>query len=77
MRYILGIDTAGVDGSVALAGDGESLSSEPLPPGGHSGILSEAVERLTKRRGISLGDLAAVGVSQGPGSFTGLRIGLA
>ena len=77
MRYILGIDTAGVDGSVALAGDGESLSSEPLPPGGHSGILSEAVERLTKRRGISLGDLAAVGASQGPGSFTGLRIGLA
>jgi len=35
------------------------------------------VERLTKARGISLGDLDAVGVSQGPGSFTGLRIGLA
>jgi tRNA threonylcarbamoyladenosine biosynthesis protein TsaB len=77
MRYILGIDTAGADGSVALAGDGESLSSEPLPPGGHSGILSEAVERLIRARGISLGDLDAVGVSQGPGSFTGLRIGLA
>jgi len=77
MRYILGIDTAGADGSVALAGDGRSLSSEPLPPGGHSGVLSAAVERLMKARGISLGDLAAVGVSQGPGSFTGLRIGLA
>jgi tRNA threonylcarbamoyladenosine biosynthesis protein TsaB len=77
MRYILGIDTAGADGSVALAGEGESLSSEPLPPGGHSGVLSTAVERLMKAHGISLGDLDAVGVSQGPGSFTGLRIGLA
>ncbi|HKW50328.1 MAG TPA: tRNA (adenosine(37)-N6)-threonylcarbamoyltransferase complex dimerization subunit type 1 TsaB [Candidatus Eisenbacteria bacterium] len=77
MRYILGIDTAGADGSVALAGDGELLASGPLPPGGHSGILSDAVGRLTKARGISLGDLDAVGVSQGPGSFTGLRIGLA
>jgi len=77
MRYILGIDTAGADGSVALAGDGVSLSAELLPPGGHSGILSEAVERLLRARGISLGDLDAVGVSQGPGSFTGLRIGLA
>jgi tRNA threonylcarbamoyladenosine biosynthesis protein TsaB len=77
MRYILGIDTAGADGSVALAGDGASLASEPLPPGGHSGILSDAVGRLLKARGISLGDLEAVGVSQGPGSFTGLRIGLA
>ena len=77
MRYILGIDTAGADGSVALAGEGESLSSVPLPPGGHSGILSDAVARLVKARGISLADLDAVGVSQGPGSFTGLRIGLA
>jgi tRNA threonylcarbamoyladenosine biosynthesis protein TsaB len=77
MRYILGIDTAGADGSVALALDGESLSSEPLPPGGHSGVLSEAVERLIRSHRISLNDLDAVGVSQGPGSFTGLRIGLA
>ena len=77
MRYILGIDTAGTDGSVALAGDGVSLSAELLPPGGHSGILSEAVGRLLGARGISLGDLNAVGVLQGPGSFTGLRIGLA
>ena len=77
MRYILGIDTAGADGSVALAGDGETLSSELLPPGGHSGVLSSAVERLLSARGISSENLDAVGVSQGPGSFTGLRIGLA
>lgn len=77
MRYILGIDTAGADGSVALAGDGETLRVETLPPGGHSGVLSSAVDRLMKGRGIAVGDLAGIGVSQGPGSFTGLRIGLA
>ena len=77
MRYILGIDTAGADGSAALAGEGKSLAWEPLPPGGHSGVLSGAVERLLDARGISLGDLAAIAASEGPGSFTGLRIGLA
>jgi len=77
MRYILGLDTAGADGSAALAGEGESLIWEPLPPGGHSGVLSEAVARLLRAREISLSDLAAIAASEGPGSFTGLRIGLA
>ena len=77
MRYILGIDTASADGSVALARDGEALASEPLPSGGHSGVLSAAADRLFRRGGVSPADLAAIGVSEGPGSFTGLRIGLA
>ena len=77
MRYILAIDTAGADGSVALAGDGVGLSVEVLPPGGHSEGLTSAAARVLESHGLTIGDLAAVAASRGPGSFTGLRIGLA
>jgi tRNA threonylcarbamoyladenosine biosynthesis protein TsaB len=76
MRYILGIDTASPDGSVALL-DGHAVLVEPLLPREHSSGLSLAVERLLAARSIGVADLAGVAVSEGPGSFTGLRIGLA
>jgi tRNA threonylcarbamoyl adenosine modification protein YeaZ len=77
MRFTLGIDTAGLEGSVALAADGAVVAEDALPPGGHSGVLAAAVDGLLAPRGISVRDLAAIAVSKGPGSFTGLRIGLA
>jgi len=77
MRYILGIDTAGARGSIALAEDGRAGTAIPLPAGGHSSSLAAAVERLLAARGLHVRDLAGVAVSAGPGSFTGLRIGLA
>jgi tRNA threonylcarbamoyladenosine biosynthesis protein TsaB len=77
MRYTLGIDTAAPDGSVALARDGRALAFERLLPREHSSGLSLAVERLLAARGIALADLTGIAVSEGPGSFTGLRIGLA
>ncbi len=77
MRYIVAIDTAGADGSVALAGDGVGLAAETLPPGGHSEGLTRAAHKVLESRGLTMSDLAAVAVSKGPGSFTGLRIGLA
>jgi tRNA threonylcarbamoyladenosine biosynthesis protein TsaB len=77
MRSILGIDTAGPRGSVAIAVDGKARESEPLAPGGHSSGLAGAVERLLAAHGIGVRDLAGIAVSEGPGSFTGLRIGLA
>jgi tRNA threonylcarbamoyladenosine biosynthesis protein TsaB len=76
MRYILGIDTASPDGSVALL-DGHAVLVEPLLPREHSSGLSLAVERLLAARSIGVAELAGVAVSEGPGSFTGLRIGLA
>jgi tRNA threonylcarbamoyladenosine biosynthesis protein TsaB len=77
MRFILGIDTAGPRGSVAIAVDGRARESEPLAPGGHSSGLAGAVERLLAAHGVGVRDLAGIAVSEGPGSFTGLRIGLA
>jgi tRNA threonylcarbamoyladenosine biosynthesis protein TsaB len=77
MRSILGIDTAGPRGSIALAENGRAGAAEPLPQGGHSSALAPAVERLLRSRGIAVRDLAGIAVSSGPGSFTGLRIGLA
>jgi tRNA threonylcarbamoyladenosine biosynthesis protein TsaB len=77
MRSILGIDTAGPRGSIALAEDGRAGAPVPLPQGGHSSVLAPAVERLLQNHGIGVRDLAGIAVASGPGSFTGLRIGLA
>ncbi len=76
-RFVLGIDTSGKLGSIALAESGSVLRWEPLPPGGHSSGLSRAGETLLEEKGITWSDVAGVAVASGPGSFTGLRIGLA
>ncbi len=77
MRCILGVDTASRFGSIALARDGAAESWEVLAPREHSSELSGAAERLLRARGLDLRDVGGIAVSGGPGSFTGLRIGLA
>lgn len=78
MRVLL-VQTAGGEGSVALA-DTDAIqaivAAEVLPGRTSSERLVPAVRRLMEARGWRLGELAAVVVVAGPGSFTGVRVGL-
>ena len=76
MRLLL-IDTCGEVGSVALS-EGETIvASEMLPERGSSSALLPAVTRLLQSKGWALSKLDGIGVVAGPGSFTGVRVGLA
>jgi tRNA threonylcarbamoyladenosine biosynthesis protein TsaB len=78
MRILL-INTAGSEGNVALA-DTEispaTVTAEVLAGRTSSERLVPAVRRLLEARGWRLNELAAVVVVHGPGSFTGVRVGL-
>ena len=75
---ILGIETATQVCAVALA-KGDDLFAEYRlnRKNAHARWLAGGVERVMSDTGFSFADLQAVAVSIGPGSFTGLRIGLA
>src|SRR3981081_4817959 len=78
MRILL-IQTAGGGGSVALAATeaGQAIvATEVLPGRTSSERLVPAVRRLMEGVGWRLSELAAVVVMHGPGSFTGVRVGL-
>ncbi|MGI5892126.1 MAG: tRNA (adenosine(37)-N6)-threonylcarbamoyltransferase complex dimerization subunit type 1 TsaB [Bacillota bacterium] len=76
--FILAIDTAGKTSSVALVDESSVVARIGLDLGKtHSQKLLPMVDALLQLAEISLADLDAVAVTVGPGSFTGLRIGLA
>lgn len=74
---LLAIDTASHFLSIALY-DGQQLLAEQTwhTANQHSVELPPAVHHLLNRAGVQPNQLSAVGVAQGPGSFTGLRIGI-
>jgi len=75
---ILGLDTSTRAGSVALVEEGRVLGSiEVAGPLDHSTRLLPSVEFLLDRLGLTLAELDAIAVTRGPGSFTGVRVGLA
>ncbi|MCB9992623.1 MAG: tRNA (adenosine(37)-N6)-threonylcarbamoyltransferase complex dimerization subunit type 1 TsaB [Hyphomicrobiaceae bacterium] len=75
---ILGIDTSGPYLQVGLgfAGDRFDILSEELPKG-HAEALFGRLQNLLDRNGITYADLGRLATTVGPGSFTGLRIGIA
>ena len=75
---ILAVDTAGKTLGVALLQDGR-LKYECYLDGGmtHSETLMPLVDHCLKLCGLTCADIGLFGVNAGPGSFTGLRIGLA
>jgi tRNA threonylcarbamoyladenosine biosynthesis protein TsaB len=78
MALILHIDTAVDTASVCLANDGELIAlrkNERLKD--HAAWLLPAIAEMIKASGYGLQELKAVAVTIGPGSYTGLRIGLA
>lgn len=77
MIRVLAIESATPRGSVALAEPGTVIAEEPLPPGRQpSETFLAATMGLLRRAGIGPGEVTHVAVSAGPGSFTGLRVGM-
>ena len=75
--YILGIETATRTGGVAIASEGGVLAEYTLNiEVTHSERLMSTVDRVLKDTGLLISNIDGFGVSIGPGSFTGLRIGL-
>jgi tRNA threonylcarbamoyladenosine biosynthesis protein TsaB len=75
---ILGIDTATWTATAGLASDGTVLAEATHRESrAHAASLPGLVERVLADAGRRLDDVEAVAVSIGPGSFTGLRVGLA
>jgi tRNA threonylcarbamoyladenosine biosynthesis protein TsaB len=75
---ILGIETSGLAGSIALCRGAECLSESRLEdaPRRHAQTLVSQIGTLLQAAGHRPRDLGAVAVSIGPGSFTGLRVGV-
>ena len=77
MSLILSIDTSTKVCSVVLHSDGKLLAiSELCTEKSHSGMLTTLCENVVRYAGFSLNDLDAFAVAKGPGSYTGLRIGV-
>lgn len=80
---LLAVDTSGKDGSIALAraqDDADAvdiLDVIPLEGGTFSAQLVPQLAALLSKHGFSKQDIGALAVASGPGSFTGLRVGLA
>ena len=77
MALILNIETSTTVCSVCLAKDETIIDyREDKSGNSHAKILTVFIDELFKSNSISLAELDAVAVSAGPGSYTGLRIGL-
>ncbi len=78
MAYILNIETATKNCSVTLAKDGEIQVCLEMAEEGysHAEKLHVFFEQALQQAGLTFQDLNAIAVSQGPGSYTGLRIGV-
>lgn len=78
MALILHIDTATAIGSVCLSRNGEVLETlENADQKDHASTITLFIQRLMENHHITPEALDAIAVSAGPGSYTGLRVGVA
>src|SRR5690554_2697780 len=76
-QYILQLDTATPVCSVAISRDGVTICIKEMEGQNiHAERLTLFIVEVLKEAGISIGQLSAVAVAKGPGSYTGLRIGV-
>ncbi|MGC2302975.1 tRNA (adenosine(37)-N6)-threonylcarbamoyltransferase complex dimerization subunit type 1 TsaB [Candidatus Binatus sp.] len=75
-RPVLGLDTSTSIASLAVIAGGRVAASIERPATSHGAALPSAVDDLLGASGLSIRDVGAIAVGTGPGSFTGLRIGL-
>ena len=78
MSLILNIDTSIHSALVCLARDGKPIAFEVNHiQKDHAGFLHNAIRDVLQKAGIRSGELSAIAVTKGPGSYTGLRVGMA
>jgi tRNA threonylcarbamoyladenosine biosynthesis protein TsaB len=78
LSTILSLETATNVCSVALSGNGQLLAlRESTVKNAHSSVLTTFIEDVLNSAGIRPAEIDAIAVSEGPGSYTGLRIGVA
>jgi tRNA threonylcarbamoyladenosine biosynthesis protein TsaB len=83
---ILGLDTSTSVASVAISEDGRIVAEDFYPRQGtaersvaksnHAEIILPLIDSVLQRAGVGLSEVTGIAVSVGPGSFTGVRIGL-
>lgn len=77
MAIFLFIDTAGEKAIVGISKDAQLLAmQENTQANTHASFVQIAIEEVVKTAGITIKDIDAVVVTMGPGSYTGLRVGL-
>ena len=74
----LGVETSGMTGAISLRRAGRTVESVSLQQAGrrHAQTLVAEVNTMLRRAGVSSSQLNVVAVGIGPGSFTGLRVGV-
>ncbi|MFK7889384.1 MAG: tRNA (adenosine(37)-N6)-threonylcarbamoyltransferase complex dimerization subunit type 1 TsaB [Granulosicoccus sp.] len=74
---VLAVETSTEACSVALSCQGEVASDHRVAPQQHAALVLPMISQLMANAEIKVGDLDAIAYGRGPGSFTGVRIGIA
>jgi tRNA threonylcarbamoyladenosine biosynthesis protein TsaB len=78
MSWVLGIDTSSVDMGIGLFRDGHSVASySRYVKNSHAEHISQAVAYILSVNMVPPSEIRHIAITNGPGSFTGLRIGIA